>query len=195
MTFSSVPASPHIRGENHVRTMMANVYLALIPLLLWGVFVFGLRAALISLVSVGSAVLWETLWCLAFPRRKGIRDASAMVTGQIVALLLPVSVSLLLVMLTTFFAVILMKALFGGLGRNLLNPSISAICLLRFLFPQAVQYTEPHGNLSPIVPTLPAEELELLREATPLEILQIGKTELLHLVSPRRKTDIPLFAL
>ncbi len=123
-------APPYIRGYERSRTIMTDVLIALLPSFAWGVFAFGARALLIALVSIVSAFGFELLARLLFKRRIAISDLSSVVTGLIIAMCLPVNVPLWMVVLGSFFAVVIVKQLFGGIGKNIFNPAAAAVALL-----------------------------------------------------------------
>lgn len=130
-----VSPSPHIRSAVTTSSIMRDVIIALMPALIWAVYVFGLRALTITVISVGAAVLSEYLFCKATKRKQSIGDLSAVVTGMILAFDLPVTVPLWLPALGAAFAIVVVKMLFGGLGKNFMNPALAARVFLFFSFP------------------------------------------------------------
>ncbi len=130
MEIFRVGVSPHIHGEDSTRSMMLDVCVALVPALTWGVYLFGARALVITFLSVFFSVLFEAITNTVFKRSQRLYDLSAVVSGLIFALLMPVSIPLWLVPLGNFFAMVVVKGLFGGIGRNFLNP---ALCAKAFL--------------------------------------------------------------
>ncbi len=134
----TVAASPHIKGNFFVDRIMLDVIIALIPALAVGTFILGARALLVAAVSVLSAVAFEALWCLITKRRVTVADGSAAVTGLLLSLTLPVSVPLWQVVVGDFFAIIIIKALFGGLGQNIFNPALAARAFLMLIYPLGI---------------------------------------------------------
>jgi electron transport complex protein RnfD len=125
--------APFIHHEDSTRSMMADVIIALTPAAVWGVYAFGLRALVILLISVFSSVLFEFLLGLCLKKPLICTDLSAVVTGLILALTMPVSVPLYLVPLGAFVAILVAKGAFGGLGRNIVNPALlgrGVLCLI-----------------------------------------------------------------
>ncbi|NLO99864.1 MAG: RnfABCDGE type electron transport complex subunit D, partial [Clostridiaceae bacterium] len=125
-----VNSSPHIRSEVTTQRLMQDVIIALIPAAFAGVYFFGLRAALLIAVTVISSVGSEFLIRKALKRDNTIKDLSAAVTGLILALNLPPELPLWMAVIGSFFAIVIVKQLFGGLGYNFLNPALAARAFL-----------------------------------------------------------------
>ena len=128
-----VSASPHLGSGKTTRKIMLTVIIALMPALIAGTIIFGPRSLLIVAVSVATCVLGETLFNLITKRKHTIGDLSAVVTGLILGLNLPASVGIYPTIIGSLFAIIVIKCLFGGLGKNFANPAAAArvyICLL-----------------------------------------------------------------
>ena len=122
----TVACSPHIRGDFRSSRLMLDVMLALTPALLVGVWMHGIRSALVVLTSIASCVVFEWLYSRITKKRNTIIDGSAMVTGMLLDMTLPATVPYWLVLVGSGFAIILVKALCGGLGQNIFNPALSA---------------------------------------------------------------------
>ena len=101
---------------------------------LFGIWNFGVKALLIILVSVASAVFFEWIYDRLMHKDKTTGDFSAVVTGLLLALNMPVGVPLWLPILGTAFAIIVVKQLFGGLGQNIMNPALAGRCFLMISF-------------------------------------------------------------
>ena len=112
----TVSPSPHLKHRDTTRTIMITVMVALLPSLIWSIVTFGWRALTITAVSVFSCVLCEFLFQFIFKRPSTVLDFSAAVTGMLIALNLPVTIPLWLLPLAAFFAIIVVKQLFGGIG-------------------------------------------------------------------------------
>ncbi len=149
-----VSPSPHIRSTASTTRVMLDVIIALSPALVWAVYAFGFRALTITLLSVGSCVLSEFLFCKITKKPQTIKDLSAVVTGIILAFNLPVSVPLWLPVVGGAFAIVIVKMLFGGIGKNFLNPALAARVFLFLSFPSFMSgvFTDPKASkvLSPI---------------------------------------------
>ena len=85
-------SSPHIRGNERTDRIMKDVLIALLPTIIAGVFFFGVRALLVILVSVISAMAGEVVWRMVTKKESTVMDFSAVVTGLLLALTLPASV-------------------------------------------------------------------------------------------------------
>lgn len=141
--------SPHIKTENDTRQVMLDVIIALVPASVFGVVIFGFSALLTIAVSVAAAVLCEALWCIILKKPQTAGDLSAAVTGLILALNLPSGIPLYIAALGSAFAIIVAKLLFGGLGKNIVNPAIAARVFLLAAFPGAMTtFLEPFSDLT-----------------------------------------------
>ncbi len=162
----TVASSPHIRGNFRTNRIMLDVVIALLPALVAGAVVLGLRALLVTAVSVVCAVGFEYLWCLCLKKRNTVVDGSALVTGLLLAMTLPVSVPLWQVVVGNFFAIIVMKAVFGGLGQNIFNPALAGRAFLMLIAPMGMtRYPGLDGVTAAtplhhmVMPALPEESL------------------------------------
>lgn len=147
-----VNSSPHYRSKDSTATIMRDVILALIPALGGSVIFFGFRALTLTLVSVAACIAFESLFNWVAGRKNTVSDLSAVVTGMLLAFALPVTTPYWMVTVGGFFAVVVVKGLFGGLGKNFLNPALAARAFL-FSWPTIMTtYTKPfskiHGELS-----------------------------------------------
>ena len=120
-----VSSNPHIRSKVTTSGIMMAVIIALLPATGYGIYNFGARALAVVLVTVGATVLTELFY--GFYRKKmTITDLSAVVTGLLLALNLPVNIPLWMAFLGGVFAILVVKMLFGGLGKNFMNPAQAA---------------------------------------------------------------------
>lgn len=129
-----VSSNPHIRSKVTTNGIMLAVIVALMPATGYGVYHFGPRALAVILVSIASAVLTEYLYGL-YRKKLTVTDLSAVVTGLLLALNLPVTIPLWIAALGSVFAILVVKMLFGGLGQNFMNPALAARCFLLISFP------------------------------------------------------------
>ena len=139
---------------------MRDVILALMPATIFGVYHFGLNALLIILVSVASSVATEFIFDLIAKKPQTWKDGSAVLTGLLLALSLSPTVPLYIPLLGGIFAILFVKCLFGGLGKNFMNPAVTARCFLLISFGSAMTNYAVDGMSS----------------ATPLAVLQSGGT-------------------
>lgn len=129
-----VSSNPHIRSKATTNGIMTAVIIALLPATGFGIYNFGIRALLVILTTVASTVLTEFLFGL-YKKKTTITDMSAVVTGLLLALNLPVNIPLWMASLGGIFAILVVKMLFGGLGQNFMNPALAARCFLLISFP------------------------------------------------------------
>lgn len=133
-----VSSNPHIRSKISTDKIMLCVVLALLPSAGFGVYNFGLRALYVMLISIGSCVLTELIFELITKKNITIGDFSAVVTGLLLGMNLPVAVPFYIPALGGVFAIFVVKMLFGGLGKNFMNPALAARCFLLISFPAAM---------------------------------------------------------
>ncbi|MGH4138920.1 RnfABCDGE type electron transport complex subunit D [Clostridium sp.] len=131
----TVSSSPHIKSNDSVQGIMRDVIIALIPATFAGIYFFGMKAFLVTLLSVLSCVAAEALWQKLTHRKVTIGDLSAVVTGLLLAFNLPVAVPLWLPVIGGFFAIIIVKQFFGGIGQNIMNPALAARAFLLASWP------------------------------------------------------------
>ena len=129
-----VSSNPHIRAKGTTSRIMLTVVIALLPTTLFGIYNFGLKAALLIVISIASAVLTEFLFEKICKKKVTVGDLSAVVTGLLLALNLPVSVPWWIPVVGSVFAILVVKMLFGGLGQNFMNPALAGRCFLLISF-------------------------------------------------------------
>ena len=162
----TVASSPHVRGNFKTSRLMLDVVLALLPALAVGIWVLGIRALLVALVCVATAVATELLYSLVTKSRITVIDCSAIVTGLLLAMTLPHTVPYLQAALGSVFAIGLAKVMCGGLGQNVFNPALAAraflmlvnpVGLTRYLGVDGVSSAPPLHHM--VMPALPEESL------------------------------------
>jgi len=157
-----ISTAPHMHNPLTTQRLMQYVCIALLPTAAWGVYAFGLPALLVLAVSIASSVLAEFVWQKIAKQPVRINDFSALVTGLILGLNLPATAPWWMVMIGAFFAVIIVKQLFGGLGDNFLNPALAARAVLLASWPV-------HMTASACVnPTFFQAGVDAVSTATPL---------------------------
>jgi len=125
-----VSASPHVRSGKTISNIMRDVIIALVPATLVGIYFFGLYSLMVVLVCMISCVLFEFLIQKVLKRKVTINDRSAALTGLLLALNLPPGVPLWIPVVGAFFAIVIIKQLFGGLGQNFMNPALGSRAFL-----------------------------------------------------------------
>ena len=131
----TVASSPHIRGNFRTNRIMADVMIALTPALAVGVVRFGMDALILTLVSMASAVAAEWVYSKLTKTRNTTVDGSALVTGMLLAMTLPHTCPLWLVICGSVFAIFFVKCLCGGLGQNVFNPALAARAAMMLVYP------------------------------------------------------------
>jgi len=162
-----VTPTPHIRSSDSIDKTMAFVLLALSPAAIMGVIFFGVRALLIILISVGSAVFFEAAYQKLTRQPITVSDGSAAVTGLLLAMILPPGLPLWMPVVGTLAAIVLVKQLFGGLGQNFLNPALAgrAILMAAYALPMTAGFFEPFGQWA---------SFDAVASPTPLLLLEGG---------------------
>ena len=164
-----VTSSPHIRGKRNTQQIMRDVVIALLPALIAGTIIFGMRALLVTLVCVAAAAAAEWACGMVLYHRNTVKDLSSVVTGLLLALTLPATVPYWVAAVGSIFAIIVVKGLCGGLGKNVFNPALGAraflvllwpVYMVRFVAPGAVDGVASATPLHHMVmPALPEESL------------------------------------
>ena len=160
-------SSPHIRSGETTRRLMGTVLLALLPTLAAGVWFFGLRALLLTLVSVASCVASERAFRAVTKSPGSIADGSAAVTGLLLALTLPATAPYWLAAVGGVFAIVVVKGLSGGLGQNIFNPALAARAFLMLLWPAWLVRYAPAGAELPLF----GSTADVVSAATPADML------------------------
>jgi len=171
-----ISSSPHISSPLNTRILMQRVLFALAPLVIFGVFLYGLPALLTVLVSITSAELAEALFRKITRKDIRNRDLSAAVTGLLLALILPPGTPLWMTALGAAFAIIVAKEFFGGLGANVFNPALIGRAFLLMSFPVAITGWAVPRALFATDALSAASAIDVLSGATPLAIIKLGNT-------------------
>ncbi|MBR1597487.1 MAG: RnfABCDGE type electron transport complex subunit D [Lachnospiraceae bacterium] len=129
-----ISSSPHIRDKETTTNIMGKVIVALCPAAIFGIYNFGIRALIIYIITILSCVAFEALFQKLIGARITVRDLSAALTGLLLAMNLPPNVPYWIPVIGSFFAIIIVKQLFGGLGQNFMNPALGARCFLLISF-------------------------------------------------------------
>lgn len=130
----NVSSSPHVRAKDSTDKIMLIVAAALLPASLFGIWNFGFKALVLIMVTIASCVVSETIFNLIVHKKNTIGDFSAVVTGLLLALNLPVGLPWWEAVIGSVFAIIIVKCLFGGLGQNFMNPALGGRCFLLIAF-------------------------------------------------------------
>ena len=162
-----VSPSPHIRDNATTSTIMRDVLIGLAPAMIAAVVIFGFRALLMTAVCVAACIIFEYGTERILGRENTISDLSAVVTGVILSFNLPVQLPLWMAVVGCFFAIVIVKQLFGGIGNNFANPAIAARIFLLLSFSQPMTtWLQVEGGRA----------VQGVYGATPLALISAGDT-------------------
>ena len=151
-----VTSAPHITGADTTQKIMRRVCIALLPTLGAATVIFGLRAFLLTVLTVLACVLFEYGWCRLMKKDVCVDDCSAVVTGMLLAFNLPSTLPWWMAVVGAFIAIVIVKQLFGGLGYNFANPAILARIALSVGFAgRMTQYVFPQSGVDALSAATP----------------------------------------
>lgn len=153
-----ISASPHVRSKASTSDIMFDVIIALVPATVFGIYQFGVHAAILVAVCMLSAVFFEFLYEHLMHKKVTVSDFSAALTGLLLAINLPPELPIWMAIVGSAFAIIVVKQLFGGLGQNFMNPALAARCFLMLSFARHMTAFVYDG----------------ISTATPLAVLKLG---------------------
>ena len=160
-TLSKVMISPHIHSGRSTAGIMRDVLIALLPATAAGAVIFGWQALLPIAICVACCVGFEALFNLIVKKDQTVGDLSAAVTGLLLALNLPANIPLWQCVVGSLFAIVLVKCLFGGIGKNLVNPAITARVFMLVAFGSMAVSAFPVDAVASATP-LSAEQMPSL---------------------------------
>ena len=164
-------SNPHIRNNEDTRSIMLDVIIALCPALIMSVIRFGFRALISVLVSVVSAMFFEWLYRKLMNKTQTLGDLSAAVTGILLAFVCPVTLPYWMLIVGNFFAIFLVKQLYGGLGKNFLNPALAGrAALVACYTSQMTKWIDPASGKAPLF-----GGADVVTAATPLAMMKGGE--------------------
>lgn len=131
----TVASSPHVNSPVNTHSIMLDVLISLAPALVMGTIFFGPRALLLTAVSVVGCEFFEWLYRRLLNKPQTYNDLSAAVTGVLLAFVCPVALPYWTILIGDFFAIFVVKQLFGGLGKNFLNPALAGRAFLMLSYP------------------------------------------------------------
>ena len=171
----AVSSSPHIRSSQSTTTIMRDVCIALLPALGAAIYLFGFRALTVVLVSVAACVFFEWGYRKIMKLDCTITDGSAVVTGMLLAFVCPVTVPYWALIIGDFFAIVIVKQLFGGIGKNFMNPALAGRA---FMFSWAVIMTtwvKAGVWVNPFANVTDVSVLDGMTTATPMAAMKMGE--------------------
>ena len=156
-------SSPHATMKPTTRHVMALVVLSLLPIVAYGVYLFGVPALVTTLVAVASCVVFEALFRKIIGSDVRVGDLSAVITGLLLAMVLPPSIPVWMTALGSLFAIVVAKEFFGGLGANVFNPALAgrAFLMVSFTTPMTTWMAPRSGGL-----------VDAVSNATPLAMMK-----------------------
>ena len=166
----AISSSPHVHSPVKTPDLMRDVLIALVPALVGSVYFFGFRALTVTLVSVLACYFFEKMWCKLMKKDDKTYDLSACVTGVLLAFVCPPTIAYWQIVLGAAFAILLVKMLFGGVGKNIVNPALAGRAFM-FSWPVAMSTWVKVGfeNAAGIFSTADA-----VTAATPLAAMHQG---------------------
>ena len=182
--YMKVSSNPHIRSAMTTQKIMFSVIVALIPATGFGIYNFGMRALFIVILSVLSCELSEMIFNMICHKKSTMADLSAVVTGLLLALNLPVSVPWWIPVIGGFFAIVVVKMLFGGLGQNFMNPALGARCFLVISFTSIMTNfdCDTYTGATPLAQIKASETVEVLPMIIGRTAGTIGETSMIALL-------------
>lgn len=163
-------SSPHIRAAENTRSIMLDVIIAMMPALIWAIVKFGFRALTLTAVSVVGCMFFEWGYRKLMKKPQSVNDLSAAVTGILLAFVCPVNMPYWMILVGDFFAIVVVKQLFGGIGMNFANPALVGRIVLFVSFAGAMNNW-----------VFPDAAVDQLSSATPLAVADPNKLSLLDL--------------
>ena len=171
----TISSSPHAHGPSTTQSVMRDVLIALLPALIGSVVFFGFRALMVTLISATACVLFEWGYRKIMKLDSTVYDLSAMVTGVLLAFVCPPTIPYWIIIIGDFFAIVVVKQLFGGIGKNFVNPALAARAFL-FSWPVAMStwvkpgFENAYGIFDSVVP-------DAITGPTPLAAMHGGSME------------------
>lgn len=125
-----VTSNPIVRTPRSTDKIMLDVIIALVPALGVGAYMFGMNVAILLVVNVACCVIFEWAYRKLMKKNTSVGDLSAVVTGVLLTCVMPSAAPWWLGIIGSFFAIIVVKQLYGGIGKNFLNPALAARAFL-----------------------------------------------------------------
>ena len=164
-------SNPHIRSNETTQTIMRDVIVAMLPALVFACVRFGARALALTAVSVVACVFWEWLYRKLMKKHQTVGDLSAVVTGMLLAFVSPVTMPYWMAVVGAFFAIIIVKQLFGGIGKNFVNPALAGRAFLVGSYAGVMTtWIDPAAGKAPLM----GSTADIVTAATPMAYLKVG---------------------
>ncbi|MCI8481477.1 MAG: RnfABCDGE type electron transport complex subunit D [Oscillibacter sp.] len=164
-------SNPHIRGSETTQTIMRDVIIAMCPALIWSIVIFGVEALVLTAISAAGCVFFEWLYRFLMKKPQSIGDLSAVVTGILLAFVCPPTLPWWTILVGDFFAIVVVKQLFGGIGKNFLNPALAGRAALVASYAGSMTtWIDPAAGKAPIL----GGAVDVVTAATPLTYMKAG---------------------
>ena len=161
-------SSPHIRGSERTQTIMRDVIIAMVPALAYAILNFGIRALAMTVVSVAGCMFFEWGYQKLMKKPVRIMDLSCVVTGMLLAFVCPVQIPYWMILIGDFFAIVVVKQLFGGIGQNFVNPALAGRAILLASYAGAMtSWVDPAINKANLI-----GNVDIVTAATPLSYMK-----------------------
>ncbi len=161
-------SSPHIRGSERTQTIMRDVIIAMVPALVYAILNFGIRALAMTVVSVAGCMFFEWGYQKLMKKPVRIMDLSCVVTGMLLAFVCPVQIPYWMILIGDFFAIVVVKQLFGGIGKNFVNPALAGRAILLASYAGAMtSWVDPAINKANLI-----GNVDIVTAATPLSYMK-----------------------
>ena len=161
-------SNPHIRAHETTRSIMLDVIIAMLPALVWGIINWGINVLLLTVVSVVGCLFWEWLYRKVMKKPQSVGDLSCVVTGMLLAFVCPPSIPWWMLIIGDFFAIIVVKQLFGGIGKNFVNPALAGRAFLVGSYAGAMTSWAVPGSVAIF------NTADVVTAATPMAFLKTG---------------------
>ena len=169
-------SSPHIRAAENTRSIMLDVIIAMLPALAFAVVKFGFKALTLTVVSVLGCMFFEWGYRKVMKKPQSVNDLSAVVTGMLLSFVCPVTLPHWTILVGDFFAIVVVKQLFGGIGKNFLNPALAGRAALVASYAGSMTtWIDPASGWAPIL----GGSADVVTSATPLALMKTGDMETL----------------
>ena len=166
-------SSPHIRAAENTRSIMLDVIIALLPALVWAVIQHGFKALTLTAVSAAGCVFFEWGYRKLMKKPQSVGDLSAVVTGMLLAFVSPVLTPHWMILVGDFFAIVIVKQLFGGIGKNFVNPALAGRAFLLGSYAGVMTTWAAPGTKVPVI----GSTVDAVTAATPLAYMKTGDLE------------------
>ena len=180
-----VTSSPHIKADDDTRSLMLDVLIALVPALAVAIYTFGVRALIHVIIAMVSCAVFETIYNKIVKHENTVGDLSCFVTGVLIAFNIPVAAPLWLTVFGGLFGIIVVKMLFGGIGKNFVNPALAgrAALVASYAGTMSGAWADPQAGWVPLAGTA-----DVVTAATPLAYMKTG--DMAGLTSQYSVTDM-----